>query len=84
MRLAGAAPSIPGLLILGLLILGLLILGLGALWASPALAQLCPNPGKAPKVTVTAKPGTLHMDRSLDDKALKALVQKLERNTKGR
>lgn len=76
-RLAGAA----------LLILGFSILGLGALWASPALAQLCPSPGKAPKVTVTAKPGTLRLDRSLDDTALKALVQKLERNmhlTRGR
>jgi hypothetical protein len=56
-----------------------LILGLGALWASPALAQLCPRPGEAPKVTVTAKPGTLRLDRSLGDKALTALVQKLER-----
>ncbi len=74
-RLAGAA-----LLILGLVIQGLVILGLGALWASPALAQLCPRPGQAPKVTVTAKPGTLRLDRSLGDKELKALVQKLERN----
>ncbi len=74
-RLAGAA-----LLILGLVIQGLVILGLGALWASPALAQLCPPPGKAPKVTVTAKPGTPRLDRSLGDKELKALVQKLERN----
>ncbi len=74
-RLAGAARSI-----LGPLILGFSILGLGALWAPPALAQLCPGPGKAPKVTVTAKPGTLRLDRSLDDKALTALVQKLERN----
>ncbi len=78
-QLAGAA-----LLILGPLILGPLILGLGALWASPALAQLCPRPGKAPKVTVTAKPGALRLDRSLGNKALTALVQKLERNTKGR
>ncbi len=77
-RLTGAA-----LLILGPLILGPLILGLGALWAPPALAQLCPRPGKAPKVTVTAKPGTLRLDRSLGNKALTALVQKLERNTKG-
>ncbi len=74
-RLAGAALSI-----LAPLILGPLILGLGALWAPPALAQLCPGPGKAPKVKVTAKPGTLRLDRSLDDKALTALVQKLERN----
>ncbi len=73
-RLAGAA----------LLILGLGILGLVALWAPPALAKLCPGSGKAPKVTVTAKPGTLRLDRSLDDEALTALVQKLERNTKGR
>ena len=69
-RLAGAA----------LLILGLGNLGLGALWASPALAQLCPRSGKAPKVTVTAKPGTLRLDRNLGNEELTALVQKLERN----
>ena len=71
-RLAGAALS---------------ILGLAALWAPPALAQLCPGSGKAPKVMVTAKPGTLRLDRSLDDAALTTLVQKLERNmhlTRGR
>ena len=86
-RLAGAALLSLRLGILGLSILGLSILGLGALWAPPALAQLCPRPGQAPKVTVTAKPGALRLDRSLDDKALTALVQKLERNmhlTRGR
>ena len=60
-RFAGAALlslrlGILGLSILGLSILVLSILGLGALWAPPALAQLCPSPGQAPKVTVTAKP----------------------------
>ncbi len=69
------------------MILGLLIPGLGALWAPPVLAQLCPSSGQAPKVRVTAKPGALRLDRSLDDRALKTLVQKLERNmhlTRGR
>ena len=55
-RFAGAALLSLRLGILGLSILGLSILGLGALWAPPALAQLCPRPGQAPKVTVTAKP----------------------------